>query len=66
MTTLTALTAEQTKRVNSDIASTQRLIEKELVYMSHLQDQSRLVELVSHLEKLNGMIINGWNAPVLD
>lgn len=66
MTTLTALTAEQTKRVNSEIDATQKLVEKELAYTSHLQNQVRISELKSHIEKLNGMILNGWYAPVLN
>ena len=63
MTTLTALTAEQTKRVNSDLLDTQRMLNKELAYSKDLQNNNRIAQLESHVVKLNGMILNGWNAP---
>lgn len=63
MTTLTALTAEQTKRVNNDILDTQRMLNKELSYSKDLQHANRIAELEAHIVKLNGMIANGWNAP---
>lgn len=63
MTNLTPLTAEQTKRVNNDILDTQRMLNKELSYSEDLQHHNRIAELINHIEKLNGMILNGWNAP---
>lgn len=63
MTTLTALTPELTKRVNSEIVNTQRMINKELAYSKDLQHADRIAELEAHIVKLNGMIANGWNAP---
>ena len=63
MTTLTTLTAEQTKRVNNEILDTQRKLKKELAYSKDLQHADRIAELEKHIVKLNGMIANGWNAP---
>jgi len=63
MKTLTPLTAEQTKRVNNEIVDTQRKLNKELAYSKDLQNTNRVAELEAHIVKLNGMILNGWNAP---
>lgn len=63
MTTLTILTAEQTKRVNKSILETQRMLNKELAYSKDLQHPDRIAELEAHIVILNGMIANGWNAP---
>lgn len=63
MTTLTALTAEQTKRVNNEIVDTQRKLNKELAYSQDLQNVNRISELQAHIVRLNNMITNGWNAP---
>ena len=63
MTTLTALTAEQIKRVNNDLLNTQRLLNKEIAYSKDLQNNTRIAQLEAHIVKLNGMILNGWNAP---
>jgi hypothetical protein len=63
MTTLTTLTAEQTKRVNNDLLDTQRMLNKELAYSKDLQNTTRIAQLEAHIVKLNGMILNGWNAP---
>jgi hypothetical protein len=65
MKTLTELTAEQTKRVNNEILDTQKKLTKELAYSKDLQHAARIVELKSHIAMLNGMIVNGWNAPKL-
>lgn len=63
MTTLTALTSEQTKRVNNSLLDTQRMLNKELAYSKDLQNTNLIAQLEAHIEKLNGMILNGWNAP---
>jgi hypothetical protein len=63
MATLTALTAEQTKRVNIEIIDAQKKLTKELTYSKDLQDTNRIAQLESHIVKLNGMISNGWKAP---
>jgi len=63
MTTLTALTTEQTKRVNNDLLDTQRILNKELAYSKELQNTKRIVQLEAHIVNLNKMIFKGWNAP---
>lgn len=63
MTNLTALTQEQTKRVNNDLNETKILLNKELSYSSDLQNSNRIDQLKSHITKLNNMLSNGWNAP---
>jgi hypothetical protein len=63
MNTLTALNAEQIKRVNNGLLETQRILNKELAYSKDLQNTTRIAELEAHIVKLNGMILNGWNAP---
>lgn len=63
MTTLTALTPEQAKRVNSEIVDTQRKLNKELAYSQDLQNMDRISELKAHILRLSNMISNGWNAP---
>ena len=63
MTTLTPLTAEQAKRVNNDLLDTQRMLNKELAYSKDLQNTNRIAQLEAHILKLNGMSLNGWNAP---
>jgi hypothetical protein len=63
MTTFTALTANQTKRVNNEIVDTQRKLNKELAYSQDLQNVNRIYELQAHIVRLNNMITNGWTAP---
>jgi len=63
MTTATALTPEQTKRVNNEILEAQRKLNKELAYSQDLRNVNRISELQAHIVRLNNVIINGWNAP---
>lgn len=63
MTTLTALTSEQTKRVNNEIADAQRKLNKELAYSQDLQNANRISELNAHITRLNAIILSGWAAP---
>ena len=61
-----ALTAEQTKRVNAEIKATEVKLNKELSISEDLQHKSRIEEMRNHIEYLNNMLVNGWNAPVLN
>ena len=63
MTTLTALTPQQTKRVNNELLDIQKKLNKELAYSKDLQNINRIAELKANILKLNGIILNGWNAP---
>ena len=57
------LTAEQAKRVNQAIKETALLLNKELYYSQDLQHKEKIQGYVNHIEKLNNMLANGWNAP---
>lgn len=60
---LIPLTEEQSKRVNLELVSTQKKLDKELSYSKDSQNTSRIDELSLHVNKLKNMIKNGWNAP---
>lgn len=61
----TKLTLEQESRVMQSIDETVSLINKEKSYSLHLQNKDRIKELELHLNKLQDMLFNGWNAPEL-
>jgi type I restriction-modification system DNA methylase subunit len=60
---LTPLSEEQIKRTNKDIEEAQRKLDKELEYSPDLQNIERIQELQKYIDKLNNMILHGWDAP---
>jgi len=63
MTTLTALTPAQTKRVNNEIRETRLSLNNELSFPEDLQKSDIIKFLTSHITHLNNMLVNGWEAP---
>ena len=63
MTTLTPLTANQIKMVNREIEIAKTNLNKELSISEDLQYANRIATLKFQIEKLNNIILNGWNAP---
>jgi hypothetical protein len=63
MTILTPLTTEFTKRVNNEIRLCTETLNKELAISKDLQYADKIAKLTLHIEKLNNMLVNGWNAP---
>jgi beta-glucosidase/6-phospho-beta-glucosidase/beta-galactosidase len=63
MTNLVPLTNRQRQRVEKEIVDTTNALQKELSYSEDLQKADRIDFLTAHIEKLNGMMENGWNAP---
>lgn len=61
MATLTPLTNEQVRRVQSEIADCQGKINREMAYSKDLRNVVRIKELTAHIEKLKTMIHKGWN-----
>ena len=53
----------QTRKIQSGIAETARLIRKEEAYSKDLQKQDYLAELYAHLRKLGVMLETGKGLP---
>lgn len=62
----TQLTTEQIKRVKQSIVETERLLNKQLSFSKDLQKTDMIEFYQNHIIKLNDMLLNGWNAPVLN
>jgi len=50
------LSQEKQNRVNASIKETEKMLNKELSYQTHLQNNDRLNFLNGHIEKLKGML----------
>ena len=61
-----ALTEQQVKRVKAEIKNTEAKLNKELSISKDLQYADRIEEMRNHIERLNNMLKNGWNAPVFN
>ena len=63
MKTLTALTENQIKSVNTEILNCEKMKLKELNYSEDLRNNDRINKLENHILHLKNMLQNGWNAP---
>lgn len=63
MTQLTPLTNEYIKRAKQAIAQHTTLLNNELRYPLDLQKPELIASYRKQIEKIENMIVNGWNAP---
>ena len=63
MTNLTPLTAEQIKRVKSEINQLIKKQEIELSYSPDFQHAWKVSMIEAQIMKLESMLVNGWEAP---